>query len=122
MEINPQSAQWLWSNFDHVTLEDMLETQGQMKTPSEEREQEKQNKAMQSLLELLKDQILDFGDRQATCQTLIDESLQSVLKPKTVEEKVALPPDIEALLLQGRMAELTQDQLATLEKYRKPIK
>lgn len=92
-----------------------------MKTPSEEREQERQNKAMQVLLGLLKDVELEFGDRQTTCQALIDESLQQPKpKPKTVEEKVALPPAIEALLLQGRMAELTQEQLAVLETYRKP--
>lgn len=98
----------------------MLETQGQMKTPSEEREQEKQNKTMQDLLQLLKNETLSFGEKEATYQEIID----SCLKPepvKTVEEKVIIPPEIQVLILQGREAELTQEQLTQLEKLRKPI-
>jgi hypothetical protein len=99
----------------------MLETQGQMKTPSEEREQEKQNKAMQDLLLLLKDEPLTFGEKEATYQEIIDQCSTQQEIPKTVEEKVVIPSDIQALLIQGREAELTPDQLAELEKLRKPI-
>ena len=102
----------------------MLETQGQMKTPSEEREQEKQNKAMQDLLQLLKNETLSFGEKEATYQEIIDSCLKPEpisIQEETVEEKVVLQPDIQMLIMQGRISELTPDQLAELEKLRKPI-
>lgn len=102
----------------------MLETQGQMKTPSEEREQEKQNKVMQDLLQLLKNEKLVFGDKESTYQEVIDECLKIEPEPieqKPIEEKVSIQPDIQMLIMQGRISELTPDQLAELEKLRKPI-
>ena len=99
----------------------MLETQGQMKTPPDERNQEKENNKMQDLLLLLKDEILEFGDEESTYEKLIDKCKNWVEKPKTVEEKV-ISPEIQLLISQGRIAELTVEQLAELEQYREPIK
>lgn len=100
----------------------MLETQGQMKTPSEDREQEKQNQQLQDLLQLLKDQILVFGDLQLSYNKLLDNCKEWIPKEKTKEKTTAtISPEIQMLIMQGRTAELTVEQLAELDRFREPI-
>ena len=99
----------------------MLETQGQMKTPPDERNQEKENSKMQELLLLLEDEILEFGEEESTYKELIERCKNWVAKPKTVERK-AISTEIQLLIAQGRESELTVEQLAELDQYREPIK
>ena len=96
----------------------MLETQGQMKTPPDERSQEKDNSKMQDLLLLLKNEPLIFGDTKTTYEMLIEDCKNWI--PKTIEEKV-IAPEIMELIMQGRQSELTAEQLAELDQYRETI-
>jgi len=99
----------------------MLETQGQIKTPPDERNQERENNKLQDLLLLLEDEILEFGSLQITYKSLIEKCKTWTPKPKTIEKKI-ISPEIELLIAQGRHAELTVEQLLELDQYRKPIK
>lgn len=98
----------------------MLETQGQMKTPPDERNQEKENSRLQDLLLLLEDEILEFGSVQVTYKVLIEKCKIWIPKPKTIEKKI-ISPEIELLIAQGRSSELTVEQLVELDQYREPI-
>ena len=109
MEINPSCALELWSTYDHVLLESMLDMQMQMRVPPEEREQENRNLEFKQKLQKLVDAETElvWGADTLTYEALLKEAQQT----KTVERKV-VSQEIQAKLLSGQ--ELTQEELESL--------
>lgn len=109
VEINPSCALDLWSKYDHVLLENMLEMQMQMRTPPEEREQDNHNNTFKQKLQQLVDNNIQLV--WGTKTTSYEQMLVDAQQTKTIERKI-VPYEIQAKLLAG--LELTQEELLEL--------